>query len=295
LTDSLNPRARAFLRSVQDADEPTLADRNRVRGRVKAQLAAGVAAGVAALVSSKAAVATAQTAATASAGAAVSTAPATIAAAGTGLGLTKIVSALMVVAAVAGGTTAIVRHVQQPPVDSPTPGASPQTVTAPLPRPLAAAPRQVPSIPAVASAATPLAPAAPRVDPAAAPTPMGLQAARAEPTLIAAPAAPAPPIAPAGSAPSVDDEIALVRDARAALRGGDAPRALALLDAHDHLFPGGVLGEDCAAERVYALCALRRTEEARAAASRFLAEHPVSPHATSVRASCGVTSAAPTN
>jgi outer membrane protein assembly factor BamD (BamD/ComL family) len=88
-------------------------------------------------------------------------------------------------------------------------------------------------------------------------------------------------------APSLDDEVSLVRDARAALRGGDAGQALALLDEHDRRFPGGALTEDCAAARVYALCALGRTDAARALASRFLSEHPVSPHAASVRNSCG--------
>jgi outer membrane protein assembly factor BamD (BamD/ComL family) len=85
---------------------------------------------------------------------------------------------------------------------------------------------------------------------------------------------------------SLDAEIALVRDARAALRGGDAARSLALLDEHDRRFPGGALAEDCAAERVYALCALGDSAGARSAAARFLSDHPYSPHAASVRASC---------
>jgi len=90
------------------------------------------------------------------------------------------------------------------------------------------------------------------------------------------------------SAPSpLDVEIALVRDARAALRGGDAPRALALLDEHTRRFPRGALAEDCDAERIHALCALGRSPEARTLATRFLTAHPASPHAPSIRASCG--------
>jgi outer membrane protein assembly factor BamD (BamD/ComL family) len=98
---------------------------------------------------------------------------------------------------------------------------------------------------------------------------------------------PAAPSATGVVTSSLDDEIALVRDARAALRGGDAARSLALLDEHDRRFPGGALAEDCAASRVYALCALGDIARARSAAARFLANHPYSPHAASVRASCG--------
>jgi outer membrane protein assembly factor BamD (BamD/ComL family) len=94
----------------------------------------------------------------------------------------------------------------------------------------------------------------------------------------------APP-APALSA--LDAEIALLRDARSALHGGDAAGALSLLDAHDRLYPAGALGEDAAAERIYALCALGQTSQARALAARFLAAHPSSPHAASVGATCG--------
>jgi len=82
--------------------------------------------------------------------------------------------------------------------------------------------------------------------------------------------------------------VALLRGARAALRGGDARRALALLDEHDSRFAGGALAEECAAERVQVLCALGRVEEARALSSRFVAAHPASPHAAAVRASCGI-------
>jgi outer membrane protein assembly factor BamD (BamD/ComL family) len=89
------------------------------------------------------------------------------------------------------------------------------------------------------------------------------------------------------SASSLDAEIALLRDARSALQSGNPSRTLQLLDTHDRLYPSGALAEDCAAERVYAYCAMGDPTQARALAERFLAAHPGSPHAASVRTSCG--------
>jgi hypothetical protein len=86
---------------------------------------------------------------------------------------------------------------------------------------------------------------------------------------------------------ALDVEIALLRDAHSALHAGNATRALSLLDQHDQLYPAGVLEEDAAAVRIYALCAVGQAAQARALADRFLASHPSSPHAASVRASCG--------
>ena len=92
---------------------------------------------------------------------------------------------------------------------------------------------------------------------------------------------------PTPSPSPLDVEIALVRDAREALRVGDAAHALTLLDEHARRFPGGALAEDSDAERIQALCALGRAGEAHDLAVRFLAGHSASPHAPSVRASCG--------
>jgi hypothetical protein len=86
----------------------------------------------------------------------------------------------------------------------------------------------------------------------------------------------------------LDAEVAMLREARQALRDGRAARALALLDEHTRRFPHGVLAEDCAAERVFALCALGSVDQARAEGLRFLASHGLSPHADAVRTSCGV-------
>lgn len=85
---------------------------------------------------------------------------------------------------------------------------------------------------------------------------------------------------------AVGAEAQLLRDADAALRANDAPRALALLNQHAASFPNGVLVEERTAERVVVLCALGRTAEARDLASRFLEEHRRSPLAERVRGSC---------
>ena len=296
MSDALNPRAKAFLRSVRGGDDPTRADRERVRGRVKAQLAAGIAAGVAALATSKAAASTLPVAAGATAAVtgttAASVAPAAIATAGSGIALGKLAAVLVIVGAVAGTTTAVVRHAQ--PDSVPT---APAAVTTTATRPAFAPRAPLPKAPAAPVAEAPVV--APAIDDSlvapvatAAPPPVVTlpAAAHNDRAFAGVPPAPLPAAAPVQTtpvAPSLDDEVSLVRDARAALRGGDAGQALALLDEHDRRIPGGALTEDCAAARVYALCALGRTDAARALASRFLSEHPVSPHAASVRNSCG--------
>jgi hypothetical protein len=137
----------------------------------------------------------------------------------------------------------------------------------------------------VATAAlAPAAPVARDVVPPAAVTPAPPAASSAS---VASSEARSHARAPAEASP-LDAEVAILREARQALREGRATRALSLLDEHGRRFPRGVLAEDCAAERVFALCALGNVEQARAEGVRFLAGHALSPHADAVRASCGV-------
>lgn len=86
--------------------------------------------------------------------------------------------------------------------------------------------------------------------------------------------------------PTLEAETRGLRSTLADLRDGRADRALASLDAQIARFPKGVLAEERSEARIMALCAVDRTDEAREAAARFLAEYPRSMLAGRVRASC---------
>lgn len=103
------------------------------------------------------------------------------------------------------------------------------------------------------------------------------------------------PLAPAsaaseGATPEPSDgllaEMALVHEARQALRGDRPARALELLDAHARAFPAGQMREDRQVLRIEALCATGKAPQARAEAALFLRAFPGSAHAQRVRASC---------
>lgn len=87
-----------------------------------------------------------------------------------------------------------------------------------------------------------------------------------------------------------DDRLAaetrLLGSAQAALRSGDAARALMLLDRVAREFAAGVLSEEAGATRVFALCQLGRVGEARAAAAAFADRFRSSPLLTRVQSSC---------
>jgi hypothetical protein len=90
-----------------------------------------------------------------------------------------------------------------------------------------------------------------------------------------APPSPSPSVAlPSASAP----ESLLLAQAWSALSGRDAARALALVRAGESAYPGGPLSEEREAIRISALSQLRRNEETRAAAARFLRNYPQSIH-----------------
>jgi len=114
------------------------------------------------------------------------------------------------------------------------------------------------------------------VKPASAPAPM----------LGARAAASVPAEANGTSAPSLEQETRGLSSVQVALRDGRPSQALTLLDAQERVFARGTLVTERSAARVFALCALGRTEQARSAARRFLSSHPASPLAERVRASC---------
>jgi hypothetical protein len=99
-----------------------------------------------------------------------------------------------------------------------------------------------------------------------------------------------PPAEPEPGGPStVGAEADLLRQADGAVKAGNPSRALALVHEHATKFPNGIMSEEREAVRIVVLCALGRIEDARAAASLFLREHPRSPLARRVRESCGGT------
>jgi hypothetical protein len=273
MSDTLSPRARSFLESVRNDDDPTSADFERVAARLEAALAASIAAGIG-MTAAKAGAATSQAAA-----------PATSAVttwAGGAL-VTKVGAAVAVAGLLAGGGAAIGTYVHR---------AEHQIVatrTNALP----------PARGAAALAQTPMSAAAASEDARILEAPMEMPVASASPRRADAPIAPPKQRAvtgrtrvvatPAEDRPSpLDAEIAMIRAAHVARRDGNPAGALALLRDHDARFPTGALSEDSAAERIYALCALGRIDDAHELAVQFITAHPASPHAAAIRASCGL-------
>jgi hypothetical protein len=93
--------------------------------------------------------------------------------------------------------------------------------------------------------------------------------------------APTARLNPVPEAPSDVDplqaETAALRNAQRAIRSGEPERALALIREQDATYRGGALAQERAAARIFALCDLRRTEEARAEIRRFARQWPRSP------------------
>jgi len=98
----------------------------------------------------------------------------------------------------------------------------------------------------------------------------------------ARPAGATPPAA--SSAGRLREETTLIREARQALRQGDAARALRLLDEGRRLFPAGVLQQERERLAIEALTKSGRAAEASARAAAFLRKYPDSPHAAEIRA-----------
>jgi outer membrane lipoprotein YfiO len=136
-----------------------------------------------------------------------------------------------------------------------------------------------------APASTFAAIAPPLPDPPRAAAPLAPRPRAASSTAIEVVAANDAPSSPP-KAISIGEETALLREAQRSLKQGDGARAMAVLDDLAARHPAGVLREERLAARVFALCAEGKTDQAREAARRFLAEMPTSVQADRVRASC---------
>ncbi len=81
-------------------------------------------------------------------------------------------------------------------------------------------------------------------------------------------------------------ETAALREAQRVLRSGDPARAIALIDEQNSVYRSGALGQERAAARVYALCALGNVTQAHSEAQQFARRWPRSPMLSRVRAAC---------
>jgi len=85
---------------------------------------------------------------------------------------------------------------------------------------------------------------------------------------------------------TLEAESRALAEAQRALRDRDLEWALNMLAQQDRTFAGGVLAEERAAARVFALCAAGRHDEGRASAERFQKQYPGSLLTERVRQAC---------
>ena len=85
---------------------------------------------------------------------------------------------------------------------------------------------------------------------------------------------------------SLEIEAKILREARAARLAGEAARSLSLVTEHATRFPNGALAPERDAERISALCALGRREQAQKHIADFELRWASSPLLERVRASC---------
>ncbi|HEX4335533.1 MAG TPA: hypothetical protein VH062_06435 [Polyangiaceae bacterium] len=113
------------------------------------------------------------------------------------------------------------------------------------------------------------------------------------PVVTALPEAPTTPVvavqSPVRGSPSIAKEIAALDVARQRLGGGNPRGALRALDDYDRAAPTGVLRQEAALLRIEAFARAGDLGTARRLASRFLREHPKSPHEKRIRALVGET------
>lgn len=242
----LGPEARSILNEGRDGDDPSPADRARVRKNLSRMIAAGGAASAASLGKTAAAATSAHTLSTAL--------------------VLKVLGGALVAGALGGGAWVLTAKPAPPAPsavvqDMPAPTSSPSIVESPSPAP-----------PAPTSEAS----AEPSAAPASAPAPRPVGSARA----------PARPAEGAGGGDTLEEETRRLREAHASMQSGDAAKALQILEEESATHAGGQLREERAAARVLALCKVGKVDEARAAAAAFLRDNPRSPLADRVRGGC---------
>lgn len=89
------------------------------------------------------------------------------------------------------------------------------------------------------------------------------------------------------SAPSLAEEVAAIKSAKAALASGNASQSLHELDAYRTRFPRGRLAQEASIVRIEALLKSGNASAANALADRFLAANADSPYAARVHSLIG--------
>jgi hypothetical protein len=298
----LGGTARSIVDAARSAERLPSARKAELRNRVMAAVAAGAGASLAASAAKAASLdaATAGTSAAGSTSAAGAAASAAVKAAGLSL-FAKIGLSVAVVTIGAGGLL-------YSRATSVSPGPPPRATASvfadfeedPAPPSAAAntAAGSEAAPPSAGAAGDTGAKAAPEAEgrdsaasaaPTAAPSPRSdfLDGPSAGSTSAKAPAA--GPAAPSGSATGdpLEDEAKLLAAAHTALSGGDAARALILLDQHAAKFPRGTLAPERRAARAMALCKLGRTAEGRREAEMLYGKDSKSPVAAKIERACG--------
>ncbi len=117
------------------------------------------------------------------------------------------------------------------------------------------------------------------------PTPDTPQIATPAPSRAKKPRGPAPVPPPPNR--DVAGEAALMQSVQRALSSDDLAAAQRELRRYARLFPGGVLAPEAAAAKTIIDCR-RKTDDAGAAATRYLGKHPSSPMAARIRRECNL-------
>ena len=255
--NDLNSRARAVIEAARDADEPSLADRDRIKRAVLVQVATGVAASTVA-------------AGTVSAGA------------GMGLGMSigmKVGLAVLAVSLVGGGTAGYLHRTRQHSLASVSKydvgkvSATPISSALTVERPAVAAPPSV--------APTQTEGKARKQDRARKPAGQGNQVDHFDQVNQ---------VNSGGGRVAQEDqlnaEVAVLKRAREELRLGRPTQALEALLEYDRRFGKGALGEERQAIAAIAGCQAHPGPSARAQAQAFMRSSPKSPLLDRVRAAC---------
>lgn len=186
----------------------------------------------------------------------------------TGVGIgAKVAASLVGLVAIGGGMWLATRPPETPHVEAP-----PSVVVAPH---------------------VEVAPVEPQVVPE---PPVAVEPVQAQPVVEPVPEeAPAPVVEEPSTPPphtdphvfaSIELETELIREAHLALRGGDASRAMSLLETHEQRAPHGALAPERRVLRILCWCELGRADRARIEAQRFLATEPSAALVARVEASC---------